>query len=150
MRRLLGVLGPDGTAAPLTPAAGISAVGELVDGVRRAGLPVEFETAGTPADLPEGLDVALYRVAQEALTNALRYCGGAPTRLTVRYGPDTVEVEVEDDGPRRPGPPPSSGGRGLLGMHERVALYGGSLTAAPRQEGGFRVHACIPVAESRP
>lgn len=104
---------------------------------------------GSPADLPAGLDLTAYRIVQEALTNALKHTRVAPTRLTLRYGPEAIEVEVVDEG-RGPPADGAGSGRGLVGMRERVALYGGRLEAGPRNGGGFRIWACLPLAPDAP
>lgn len=143
MRRLLDVLRPEEAERELAPTPGLGALDGLVAGVRSAGLPVEIVVEGPPATLDAGLDLAAYRVAQEALTNALRYAGGARTLLTLRYGPEAIEVEVVDDGKGQRANGDGSG-RGLVGMRERVALYNGRLEAGPRAGGGFRVWARLP------
>jgi signal transduction histidine kinase len=147
MRRLLDVLRTEDAEPQLAPTPGLAAVEDLVAGVRSAGLPVETAVEGAPADLPTGLDLAAYRIVQEALTNALKYADGAPALLTIRYCGATVEVEVVDEGRRAPAG--SDGfGRGLVGMRERVALYGGQLEAGPRRGGGFRVWARLPIGQA--
>jgi signal transduction histidine kinase len=102
---------------------------------------------GEPAALPRGVDLAAYRIVQEALANASKHAAGAPAHVVVRYGRTAVEVEVADDGrggARRPAS--NGGGHGLIGIRERVALYGGTLDAGRRPSGGFRVHARLPIA----
>jgi signal transduction histidine kinase len=150
MRRLLDVLRTEDAEPQLAPSPGLAALDDLVAGVRSAGLPVEVAVEGTPAELPTGLDLTAYRIVQEALTNALKYARGAPTLLTVRYGGGTIEVEVVNEG--RGAPSGSDGsGRGLVGMRERVALYGGRLEAGPRNGGGgFRVWALLPLESGAP
>jgi signal transduction histidine kinase len=147
MRRLLDVLRTEEGEPQLAPTPGLAALDDLVAGVRSAGLPVQVAVEGTPAELPAGLDLTAYRIAQEALTNALKYARGASTLLTVRYGGGTIEVEVVDEGREAPTSRDGSG-RGLLGMRERVALYGGRLEAEPRDGGGFRVWARLPLESS--
>jgi signal transduction histidine kinase len=144
MRRLLDVLRPEEAERELAPTPGLAALDGLVAGVRSAGLPTEIVVEGTPATLAAGLDLAAYRIAQEALTNALKYAGGARTLLTLRYGAEAIEVEVVDDGKGQPANGDGSG-RGLVGMRERVALYNGRLEAGPRAGGGFRVWARFPL-----
>jgi signal transduction histidine kinase len=149
MRRLLDVLRTEETEPDLAPTPGLASLEELVDGVRSTGLPVQVAIEGRPADLPAGLDLAAYRIIQEALTNALRYAGGRPTRVTVRYGAEELELEVIDEG--RGVPPDRDGsGRGLVGMRERVALYGGHLEAGPCNGGGFRIWARLPLGTGGP
>jgi signal transduction histidine kinase len=111
--------------------------------VREAGLPIELRIDGAPEPLPPGVDVAAYRIVQEALTNALKYSGGARTEVVVRYKSDGIEVEVIDEGTIST---PADGiGRGLVGMQERVALFGGTVEAGKRSEGGYAVIARLPL-----
>jgi signal transduction histidine kinase len=139
LRRLLEVEAGDGTL----PQPGLARVGELVDQVRRAGLPVELTVEGTPHELPEALDLSAYRIVQEALTNTLKHAHATRASVRVRYAPLEVEVEVADDGV---GASVSDGGRrGLVGMRERVALFGGDLRAGSEPGGGFAVRARMPV-----
>jgi len=144
LRRLLGVLSENGSEAPpLAPQPGMAGLDALVARVREAGLPVELHVEGPPASLPPGVDVAAYRIVQEALTNALKYAGGAHTEVVVRYTPDGLEIEIIDDGAIAT---PADGiGRGLVGMQERVALFGGTVDAGKRPEGGYAVLARLPL-----
>ena len=149
MRRSLGVLRrPAGDApAPLEPQPGLDGLGALVEQARRSGLAVELVTEGEPAPLPSGVDLSAYRIVQEALTNTLKHAGPVHTRVTVTYRGEQLELEISDDGGTGPGDPAGDeGGQGLVGMRERVALYGGHLHAAPRPEGGFVVRASLPIA----
>jgi signal transduction histidine kinase len=147
MRRLLGVLHRDDdehdARAPQPTMAG---VGALVERAREAGLPVELHVEGERRSLPAGLDLAAFRVVQEGLTNALKYAGHAPTDVHVRWGARELELEILDRGP---GPARDrlggDGGHGLVGMRERVKLYGGELEAGRRRGGGFRIHAKLPL-----
>jgi signal transduction histidine kinase len=145
LRRLLGVLGTgeNGEAPPLAPQAGIANLEALVAHVRDAGLPVDLTVEGASRPVPPGVDVAAYRIVQEALTNALKYAGGAPTHTVVRYSADAVDIEVVDEG--RLKAPAEGIGRGLTGMRERVALFGGTLETGPEAGGGYGVHAHIPL-----
>ena len=139
---LLGVLAPDGELVPLAPAPGLAEVPQLVDTVRRAGLPVRLHVVGTPATLPAPVEQAAYRILQEALTNALKHSGGT-TRVTVRHDEEGVELEVVSAGATATSP--GHGGHGLAGMRERAAGHGGSLTAGPTADGrGFAVRAVLP------
>jgi signal transduction histidine kinase len=145
MRRLLEVLKAeeedgDGRA----PQPGLARLGELLDAMRASGLPVEAVVEGTPRALSPGVDLSAYRIVQEALTNSLRHAGGASARVMVRYEPDALELEIGDDGPGPPEDPEASGGHGLIGMRERVQLFGGGLEAGPRPGGGFLVRARLP------
>jgi len=147
MRRLLGILrGADGTAGR-DPQPGMAQLDGLVEQVRRAGLAVEVTREGEPAALTPGVDLAAYRVVQEALTNVLKHAGAARAGVHVRRGKDRLELEVVDDGEGETPPEDGRNGYGLLGMRQRVALYGGEFRAGPRPTGGFRVLASFPVQE---
>ncbi|GAB3179333.1 signal transduction histidine kinase [Micromonospora palomenae] len=141
---------PDDAAVAADPEHRRAAVAELpalLDRFRDAGLRVRHTVTGEPAALPPGLDLTVYRVVQEALTNALKHAGvGASVTVTLEHVPDAVVVRVVDDGHGRPpvGPAPS-GGHGLVGMRERVGVYDGSLVAGPRLAGGWRVEARLPL-----
>jgi signal transduction histidine kinase len=111
--------------------------------MRAAGVPVELETAGDLTTLPSGVDLAAYRIVQEALTNVLTHAGPVSTRVCIRVGGGAVEVEMRDDGRGEVGAP--GFGHGLVGMRERAALYGGQGRAGPMPGGGFRVHARLTV-----
>jgi signal transduction histidine kinase len=146
MRRLLGVLDAGGNgAAVLAPQPGLGELQRLVESMRAAGLSVDLDVQGEASPLAPGVDLTAYRVVQEALTNVLKHAGAARARVVVRYGPDAVELEVADDGRGRASGLP--GGHGLLGMRERVSLYGGDFEAAPRAQGGFLVRARLPLGE---
>ncbi|MBC9719123.1 sensor histidine kinase [Streptomyces sp. TRM66268-LWL] len=143
LRRLLDVLREDSPAADLAPAPALSDLDSLVEGVRAAGLPVRVSVQGSPADLPPGLELSVYRVIQEALTNTLKHGGPSATaEVVLSYGTDEVTATVTDTGK---GGTPSDGGRGLAGMKERTSLYQGTLEAGPQPAGGWRVHLRIPV-----
>jgi signal transduction histidine kinase len=144
LRRMLGVLREMADQNPdLAPQPGLSGIDELVDHVRQAGLPVSVRVEGDPRPLPAGIDLSAYRIVQEGLTNALKHAGPASSEVILRYGAREIELEVRDDG--RGGGSGNGGGHGLLGMRERVALYGGDLTAGPRPEGGFALVARLPL-----
>jgi signal transduction histidine kinase len=142
MRRLLGILRGDEEPAALAPQPGIAALASLAEQLRAAGLPVDVVEEGVPRALPPGVDLAAYRVVQEALTNALKHAGAARAEVSVRYGPGALEVSVVNDGHV-----PGNGrpGHGLVGMRERVTLYGGEFEAGPRREGGYAVRAKLPL-----
>jgi signal transduction histidine kinase len=149
MRRALGVLRRPDAGAPLAPQPGMSDLGALVEQARESGLTVELVTEGTPAPLPADVDRSAYRIVQEALTNTLKHAGPVGARVTVRYAGGELELEIADDGaPGRVqnGAPATGGGHGLVGMRERVGLYGGDLHADHRPEGGFVVRASLPIA----
>jgi signal transduction histidine kinase len=143
MRRLVGMLRSD-VADPLAPQPGLDDLATLVTQIREAGLPVELKVDGEPRDLPVGLELSAYRIVQEALTNTLKHAGRAHATVRVAYGPDSLELEIVDDGiggaPRSEG-----GGHGLVGMHERVALYGGHIDAGQRPSGGFAIRVLLPI-----
>jgi signal transduction histidine kinase len=141
---LLGLLQPN-DPAPLAPRPGLADLERLLGSVRRAGLPVRLRTIGEPEPLPAALDGAAYRVIQEALTNALKHSGAAPTNVTVRFAADGVHLDILDTGHSSPQEP--TGGHGLVGMRERVARHGGLLRAGPAAGGsGFAVSAFLPYA----
>ena len=141
MRRLLGVL--RGGDAALAPAPGLHDVGELVDSMRTSGVPVDLTVVGDRADVPAGVDLTAYRIVQEALTNVLKHAGPSATvDVAIVYAPGLVTVTVEDDG--RGAAVNADGGHGLLGMRERVSVFGGDLVAGPKPGGGFRVRATLP------
>ena len=142
MRRLVGMLrGDDGE--DLAPQPSLAAVPSLVEGLRDAGFPVELEIDGDRRELPVGIELSAYRVIQEGLTNALKHAGRAQVRVLVRYGPGSLELEIADDGTGSPAALPS-GGHGLAGIQERVALYGGELETGPGTSGGFVLRVLLP------
>lgn len=143
MRRLVAILDRD-EVAPGAPQPHVSDIGRLVDEARDAGLQVELRVTGEPRLLPAGTDLAAYRIVQEALTNVRKHAAPAHVEVVLAYAADALHVRVINDGAtarRQPG----DGGRGLIGMRERVALYGGTLAAGPPPEGGFLVDACLPL-----
>jgi signal transduction histidine kinase len=140
-RRMLAVLrDPDPNAPRVEPQPGLDDLPRLVEQVREAGVTVTVTTEGSASPLPAGLDLAAYRVVQEALTNVVKHAPQSRAAVMVRYLPDTLEIDVFNAG-RTTGP--VTPGQGMRGMAERVALYGGTLDASP-VEGGFRVHAAFP------
>lgn len=152
LRTLLGLLAPGGSGEDeLLPQPGMDRIDELVDRVAFAGLPVELKVEGDRRRLPAGLDLTAYRVIQEALTNALRHSPGSHASVNVRYTQRYLRLEILNSGPSiltgsAPAPSePASHGRGLLGLRERVAIFGGHLDARRRLGGGFRVRARIPL-----
>jgi signal transduction histidine kinase len=148
MRRLLGILGREEGEPSLAPRPGLAALDALLAQARTAGLPVELTVEGEPEALPPGVDLAAYRIVQEALTNARKHAGPARAQVTLRYGYDALELEITNDGPSLAGG--NGGGHGLVGMSERVALYGGELEAGPRPAGGYAVCARLPLEGPRP
>jgi signal transduction histidine kinase len=144
LRSLLGVVrAPDEAARPYQPQPGLADVDELVERVRRTGLPVELVVEGERVPVPVGIDLSAYRIVQEALTNTLKHAHATSAGVAVRYGPGEVTVEVVDDGAGAG--VEANGGHGLIGMRERVALYGGELRAGARPHGGFAVSARFPL-----
>ena len=146
LRRLLGVLNDDGEAVGLAPQPGVGQLDALVARVRDAGLPVELAVAGEPRALPVSLDVTVYRIAQEALTNALRYARGSTTLVRLAFDAEQLRLEILDDGPASSGEGGEGSGRGLVGMQQRAAQVGGRLEAGPRLGGGYAVRAWLPLA----
>ncbi len=140
MRRLLGVMHHGEERAPQPSMRQLDA---LVERTRAAGLPVSLTVEGEPRSLPAGMDLAAYRVVQEALTNAIKHAGAAPTEVTVRWEPSHLELEIVDTG--APAANGHGGGHGLVGMEERVRLYDGELRAGHRTSGGFEVVARLPL-----
>jgi signal transduction histidine kinase len=143
MRRLLGILRADDESIALAPRPGLRDLDRLVEQVREAGLPVELVVEGDPIELAPGIDLSAYRIVQEALTNAMRHAGPTSARVLVRYGGSRLDLEVTDTG--LGGSTGRGEGHGLLGMRERVALYGGQLEAGPQPDGGFSVRAELPL-----
>ena len=149
MRRLLGFLRA-GEDDPTEPQPGLERLDALVARTRDAGLPVSVRVVGQPRRLSSGLDLTAYRIVQEGLTNALKHARGAPTEVDVRWGAQRLELEIRDDGDGRHTMAPADangGGHGLVGMQERVRLYGGELHAGPSENGGFAVLARLPLNE---
>jgi signal transduction histidine kinase len=139
LRRLLGVIRKTDDRPTLQPQPTLAHLDELLAQVREAGLAVQLQTKGEPVPLPPGVDLSAYRIVQEALTNVLKHADASHAEVLVGYHPGELELEVSDDGH---GPTNGSGGgHGLVGMRERVALYGGALEAGRRDGGGYRLHA---------
>ena len=160
LRRLLGLLSPvqgvrweagaldDAATAELEPQPGLAQLAALVDRLTAAGLPIDLCVGELPAELSPGLDLAVFRVIQESLTNVLKHAGKPTTTVTLDYVDKQLVVEVADAGrPILATAPavPAGGGRGLIGLRERIALYGGVLDAGPRSGGGWIVRACFPI-----
>jgi signal transduction histidine kinase len=145
MRRLVGLLREEGSMPEFSPQPGLGTIESLLEGVRAAGLPVELEVAGSPHELPPGVDLAAYRVVQEALTNALKYAGPAHAWVEVDWGEDELRLTIANDGRSDGGG--TNGGLGLDGMRERVSLYGGEIASGPREGGGYVVNARLPIGD---
>jgi len=143
MRRMVGVLRRPEEAPALAPQPSLEQLERLVEQARDAGLPVELRIEGAPKQLPTGVDLTAYRLVQEGLTNAIKHARAQRAEVVVRYSDGHVELTVSDDGPG--GGDGDKGGHGLVGMRERVSVYGGELEAGPRPEGGYRLRARLPV-----
>jgi signal transduction histidine kinase len=149
MRRLLGVLRPTASSGDLTPQPGVHQIAELVAKVRGAGLPVDLVVDGRVTELPAGMELAAYRIVQEALTNTLKHSGpGASAKVALRYEDHQLTVHVADDGAGIRQPGDDADGQGLAGMRERATMYGGTLRAGPDLAGGFTVTAQFPLHTS--
>ena len=147
MRRLVGMLRSGDETLPLAPQPSLKELGTLVEQVRAAGLPVQLAVEGEPRDLPPGVDLSAFRIVQEALTNSLTHAGPASARVVLRYGADDLELEISDDGP---GTGDGSGsGYGLVGMRERVLVYGGELQAGRQPGGGYALRVRLPFRSAR-
>ena len=144
LRRLLNVVRPTDDT-PSAPQPGLARVDELAAVARNAGLDVTITQEGEPNTLPVGVDVSAYRIVQEALTNTLRHANATRAIVTVRYGPDAVDIDVVDDGRGATGHRPDRDGRGLVGMRQRAAVLGGTVETGPTGHGGFRVRARLPL-----
>ena len=147
MRRLLAAMRRDGDDVEFTPQPGLDGLDSLLKEVGRAGLPVELHVDGEPFPLPREVDLSAYRIVQEGLTNALKHARATDVDVTVRYRSDELEIEVRDNGR---GSSTSDGlGHGLVGVRERVKIYGGEMTAGTATEGGFVRSTRLPVDERR-
>jgi signal transduction histidine kinase len=148
MRRLLAATRGDGDEAELGPQPGLDGLDALVEEVGRAGLPVQLHVDGEPVQLPRGIDLSAYRIVQEGLTNALKHARATKADVTVRYGLTELQLEVRDDGE---GSSTNDGvGHGLLGIRERVKIYGGEMTAGTVNGGGFVLSTRLPLSRDRP
>ncbi len=147
LRQVIGLLTVDSDGVDLAPAPGLDRLPELVARVRETGTPVTLTFTGTFATLPPGVDLAAYRVVQEALTNAVKHAAGAAVAVTITGGAHELRVEVVDTGGSASAGDPGSG-RGLAGLRERLSVYGGALTAGRRPTGGYRLVAAIPLGET--
>jgi signal transduction histidine kinase len=146
LRRLLGILRSDDQQLAIGPQPGLSSLESLVEQVRASGLPVELTVEGAPSRLPAGIDLAAYRIAQEALTNVVKHSEATQAEVSIRYRQRELELTVTDNG--RGGAASSNGnGHGVIGMRERVALYGGSLEGGPHADGGYSVCARLPLID---
>jgi signal transduction histidine kinase len=145
MRRLLAAMRRDDDEVEFVPQPGLDGLNALLDEVGRAGLPARLHVDGKPFPLPRGVDLSAYRIVQEGLTNALKHAHASDADVTVRYRPDQVEIEVRDNGA---GVTKTDGlGHGLVGVRERVKIYGGEMSAGTAPEGGFVLNTRLPIAE---
>jgi signal transduction histidine kinase len=151
MRRALGILrDTEPPGAALAPLPGLRQLPALLDQLRAAGLPVELTVEGTPRPLATSIDLTLYRIVQEALTNALKHASAAHAEIVICYGAGEIRVEVTDDGHGASPPAGRPEGAGTIGMRERVALFGGELQVGPRPQGGYAVQVCLPIPAGEP
>jgi signal transduction histidine kinase len=144
LRRLLGILRSDDQQLAIGPQPGLTSLTSLVEQVRASGLPVELRIEGEPVHLPAGVDLSAYRIVQEALTNVVKHAHATSAEVKVRYRPDALELAILDDG-RGAVASADGAGHGLIGMRERVALYGGKLDTGRRDGGGYSVRARLPL-----
>jgi signal transduction histidine kinase len=152
LRQVLDAVRPAGSQRAERAPPGLSQLGALISQVRAAGLAVTVRIDGTAADLPAGLDMSVYRIVQEALTNTLKHARASTAQVILRYRPAQFALEVLDDGndAEPAADPDARPGRGLIGMQERAAAYGGNLTAGGTRGGGFRVYASFPLTGNGP
>jgi signal transduction histidine kinase len=148
MRRLLGAMRHDGEDLELTPQPGLDGLDSLLEEVGRAGLPVRLHLDGDRFPLPRAIDLSAYRIIQEGLTNALKHAHASHADVTVQYGSNELQIEIRDDGR---GTSTTDGlGHGLVGMRERVKIYGGEMTTGTASGGGFVVNTRLPLSGERP
>jgi len=147
MRRLLGAMRRDGDGLDLAPQPGLDGLDSLLEDVERAGLPAQLHVEGDPFELPRAIDLSAYRIVQEGLTNSLKHANATRADVTVRYRDDELGIEVVDNGA---GVATSDGlGHGLVGIRERVKIYGGDMNAGTPPEGGFVLSARLPIDRYR-
>ena len=150
LRHMLGLLSDQDADAPRSPQPGLPDIPSLIEQVRQAGMAVELRVEGQPQAVLGGVGVAAYRIVQEALTNVLKHANGAPSRVAVRWAETAIELEIVDQGPPSNGAlPDAPTGRGLAGMRERAAMYGGTLEAGSGRDGGYLVRARIQLEPHR-
>jgi signal transduction histidine kinase len=146
LRRLLGLLSDQDGGAPLAPQPGVSEIPALIEQIRQAGISVELRVEGQSRPVSGGVAVAAYRIVQEALTNVIKHADGAPSEVVLRWSDTTLELEILDQGPRHDGAADDGPvGRGLTGMRERAAMYGGTFEAGSARDGGYSVRASFPL-----
>ena len=147
LRRLLGILRSEDEQLAIGPQPGLGSLQSLVEQMRASGLPVQLRIEGEPVHLPAGIDLSAYRIVQEALTNVVKHAGDAAAEVVIHYRARALELDVIDDGDGR-APNANGSGHGLIGMRERVALYGGTLKTGTREDGGYVVHARLPFGDT--
>jgi signal transduction histidine kinase len=145
MRSILSIMRRPGEEAPRTPTAGIGGLANLVERTSAAGIPVRTEISGEPQPVPVSVDLAVYRIVQEALTNVARHARPSGAVVRLAYQPETVTVEIDDEG--RFAAAVNGGGSGIAGMRERASALGGQFAAGPRPDRGFRVRATLPLSD---
>ena len=145
MRRLLDAMRGDGEDAELAPQPGLDRVDALIGEVGRAGLPVHLHVEGEPFALPRGIDISAYRIVQEGLTNALKHANAHRADVALHYAPQQLTIEVRDDGNGAASAAANGVGYGLVGIRERVKLYGGEMSAGRAHDGGFVLTTRLPV-----
>jgi signal transduction histidine kinase len=148
MRRLLGAMRRNGDDLELSPQPGLDGLDALLDEVGRAGLPVRLHVDGERAALPRAIDLSAYRIIQEGLTNALKHARASHADVTLRYAPDELRIEVRDDGVGGAGG--NGPGYGLVGIRERVKIYGGEMSAENANGGGFVLTTRLPIGREQP
>jgi signal transduction histidine kinase len=144
LRRLLGLLSDDDSGAPLSPQPGLTEISSLVEQVRQTGADVEVRVEGQAHEVSSGISVAAYRIIQEALTNVLKHAPGAAAQVVIRWSDEALDLEILDDGVSAAGDANGSG-RGLAGMRERAAMYGGTVDAGPAPTRGYSVRGSLPL-----
>jgi signal transduction histidine kinase len=147
LRRLLGILRSEDQQLAIGPQPGLDSLRSLIEQVRASGLPVQLRVEGEPVQLLAGVDLSAYRIVQEALTNVVKHADASNAEVVIRYGSRTLELDVLDDG-RSTRASGNGAGHGLIGMRERVALYGGTIEAGAQAEGGFLVRARLPLGDA--
>jgi signal transduction histidine kinase len=143
MHRTLKLLRGDDDPAALAPQPGLGELPDLLERARTAGVGIELAVEGEPRALEQSVDLSAYRIVQEALTNVVKHAGSAHTTVTLGYTPEALELTIADSGEGAP-TTDSAGGHGLVGMRERAAMFGGTLSAGPRDGRGFEVRASLP------
>jgi signal transduction histidine kinase len=147
MRRLLAAMRSDGDGAELTPQPGLDRLESLAEDIGQAGLPVQLHLNGEPFPLPRAIDLSAYRIVQEGLTNALKHARASNADVTIGYRQDELRLEIRDNGVGRPAS--DSPSHGLVGIRERVKIFGGEMSAGPANAGGFVLSARLPLSGNR-